>query len=870
MRGSMSKAVLLFAVALLLCIPLGLFHDSPAEGAASPRGEFLQDGAAVLGFDNETFQNLSFGISLPSNSTIRYASVDLEGLPVIGPKTGAACDFNSDTKDYVAYAGTYSKNAPGSAKPSAFQGNQLASGELGKIAFLDQTYSEQYAYSWNGEYGYHHFKFKVPLDIIDDINVIWAGYSGYYYKSGTYTYGGYGTASAYVWNNVSLAWEYVGNVTGAPKSVTKWFNGSDYVDDDGFVHVLSLTKSGWQYYSGYAYNNMDTDYVRVCATGNILLYPKDPLMDIGANGRVEWSLKTDEFSTQVTVQDSTLITELQSLVRNQPGRHTAIKFRFRSSEVGFLRVSNLTVWYNAPPWCRGIPDTYMLDEDTPAPKLIDLDRFFEDDSGTLRYELIYEEDAKKLDAELNSDGRSLDFRPAAKNWWGRLSFKVRATDADDAPLTRESNMFYVTVKPVNDPPVLATPARQLAVEKTPFRLTVTARDVDMELDPAEKLTFWDNSSLFDIDADTGAVAFTPRQDQVGVYAIQVGVTDAAGASDRRNFTLEIQDAEDPPAMGFIPDQEAVQDQPFRFKASASDPDIPYGDWVNFTDDCPLFVIGTANGLIEFTPTVKDIGKYYVTVTVTDKAGASDLRRFNLTVLNTIGNTDRPPSIEAVANQTAVEGQAFSLQLKASDPDIPRGDALAFSDDSALFEVDQTGRISFTPEFKDAGWSNVTVTVRDRDGLEAKTTFQLRVLSVNHAPVIVALNLADGSNHTTGAPIKLMAAATDLDGDGLNFSWKEGGIILGHGDELTVSFEESRTYFITLAVSDGNLETTREVSLVVLDPPLKKGLFGTQGAPGFEGRSWCWPWRERSLRRCGGDGVKRHPAPLQKTFIPLAS
>jgi hypothetical protein len=101
-------------------------------------------------------------------------------------------------------------------------------------------------------------------------------------------------------------------------------------------------------------------------------------------------------------------------------------------------------------------------------------------------------------------------------------------------------------------------------------------------------------------------------------------------------------------------------------------------------------------------------------------------------------------------------------------------------------------------------------------------------------VIVALNPADGSNFTTGAPIKLMAAATDLDGDGLNFSWKEGGIILGHGDELTVSFEESRTYFITLTVSDGNLETTREVSLVVLDPPVKKGLFGTQGAPGFEG------------------------------------
>lgn len=835
MKVAMNRLVFSSAMALLLCIPLSLFQGAPAEGAASPRGEFVQEQAAVLEFDNETLQNGSFNFSLPSNSTIHSASVDLEGLPIVGPTMTVTCDFNSDTKDYVAYAGVYSKNVPGTAKPASFQGNQLQSSEVGKISFLDQTYSEQYAYSWNGEYGYHHFKFKLPLDLVDNITVTWAGYAGYYYNYGNgYYYGGYGTASAYVWNNVSLEWEYVGNVSGAPKSVTKWFNGSDYVDGAGFVHVLSLTKSGWQYYSGYAYNNMDTDYIRVCATGNVLLYPKDPLMDIGANGRVEWSCKTDEFIGQVTVTDSSLITELQSLVKNGAGRYSLIKFRFRSSAVGFIKISNFTVAYNAPPWCRGVPDSYILDEDTPAARLIDLDRFFEDDQGRLLYEIIYEEDIKKLDAELNSDGHSLDFKPVARNWWGKMSFRVRATDSEDVPLTRESNTFSVTVRAVNDPPVLQTPPRQVAVEKTPFRLTISARDVDMELDTEEKLTYWDNSSLFEVDPATGVIAFTPRQDQVGSYNIQVGVTDAAGASDRRNFTLEITDAEDPPVMGFIPDLEATQDQPFAFKATAADPDIPYGDWINFTDDCPLFVIGTASGLMGFTPTVKDIGRYVVTVTVADKAGLSDSRRFNLTVLNTIGNTDRPPAMEAIAAQTAVEGQAFSLQVKASDPDIPKGDTLVFSDDSPLFEIDPTGKIAFTAQFKDAGSYNVTVTATDRDGLSASAVFQLKVLSVNHAPVIVAMNPADGQNFTTGSRIELKAAATDLDGDGLNYTWKEGGVVLGYGDELPVSFSESRTYFITLSVSDGNLETSQELSVVVLDPPVKKGLFGTSSTPGFEG------------------------------------
>ena len=831
---SVSRLVISVTVAVLFCIPVALLEDAPAEGAASARGEFFQVHPVQLEFDNVTLTNGSFNFSLPSNSTIHSASVDLEGRPIVGPDTMVSCDFNSDSKDYVAYAGTYSKNVPGTAKPSSFQGNQLTSGELGKVAFLDQTYSEQYAYSWNGEYGYHHFKFKVPLDMVDNLTESWAGYAGYYYKSGSYTYGGYGTASAYLWNNVSLAWEYIGNVSGGPRSVSKWFNGSDYIDGAGYAHVLSLTKSGWTYYSGYAYNNMDTDYVLVCATGNVLLYPKDPLMDIGANGRVEWSLKEEKFNYFISVSDSTLAAELQTLVKNAPGRYTLIKFRFRSSAIGLLNITNFTVAYNAPPWCRGVPDTYILDEDTPAPGLINLDNYYEDDQGRLQYEIIYEEDVRKIDAELASDGHSLDFKPMTKNWWGKMQFRVRATDPEDVPLTRESNTFTVTVRPVNDPPVLAQPPRQVAVEKTPFRMTVNARDVDTDLDPNEKLTFSDNTTLFEIDPSTGVIAFTPRQDQVGSHSIQVAVLDQAGTTDRRNFTLDIQDADDPPVLGPIPDLVATQGQPFTFRASASDPDLPYGDWLNFTDDCGLFVIGPTTGLIDFLPAVKDVGTYRVTVTVVDSDGLSSTRTFALTVLNTIGNLDRPPAIEAIANQTAVEGQPFSLSVRASDPDTGAGDTLSFTDDCALFDIDTSGRMAFTPQYQDAGAYNVTVTVRDRDGLSAETMFRLSVLSVNHPPVITGLSPPDGANFTTASSIALKAAATDLDGDPLNYSWKEGGLLLGHGEELSVSFEESRTYFITLTVSDGNLEATQEVSVVVLDPPVKQGILGTSATPGFEG------------------------------------
>jgi hypothetical protein len=60
-----------------------------------------------------------------------------------------------------------------------------------------------------------------------------------------------------------------------------------------------------------------------------------------------------------------------------------------------------------------------------------------------------------------------------------------------------------------------------------------------------------------------------------------------------------------------------------------------------------------------------------------------------------------------------------------------------------------------------------------------------------------------------------------------------GVLPGHRAELSVSFDESRTRLNTLAVPDGNLEASQETSVVVLDPPVKKGFLGTPATPGFE-------------------------------------
>ncbi len=73
--------------------------------------------------------------------------------------------------------------------------------------------------------------------------------------------------------------------------------------------------------------------------------------------------------------------------------------------------------------------------------------------------------------------------------------------------------------------------------------------------------------------------------------------------------------------------------------------------------------------------------------------------------------NNPPSITSIADQTATVGTAFSYQVVASDANSDA--VLSYSDNSNLFNITQTGLISFTPS--SAGTHNIEITVDDGSG-----------------------------------------------------------------------------------------------------------------------------------------------------------
>ena len=122
-----------------------------------------------------------------------------------------------------------------------------------------------------------------------------------------------------------------------------------------------------------------------------------------------------------------------------------------------------------------------------------------------------------------------------------------------------------------------------------------------------------------------------------------------------------------------------------------------GDALTFSAKLPAGLsIDAHTGVISGTPTDSDFGNNPVTVTATDAHGKAISESFHLAV------GDSGPTATAIADQSANEGQAFSLNVSSHFAAPAAGDALTFSATlpAGLSINAHTGVISGTPTDSD--------------------------------------------------------------------------------------------------------------------------------------------------------------------------
>jgi len=142
-----------------------------------------------------------------------------------------------------------------------------------ELAKLNSSDNERASYS-DELYEFHRFKFKIdePVSKITQIFVLHEGYG---------TYNGH---TLYIWNYTDSKWEEVDTTTvGTPdQTLSKTFTSdfSDYIDEDGYLHLLAMTNEYVE-----PTTTIYTDYVEVEITLRIdriesdWEYPAPPTID---------------------------------------------------------------------------------------------------------------------------------------------------------------------------------------------------------------------------------------------------------------------------------------------------------------------------------------------------------------------------------------------------------------------------------------------------------------------------------------------------------------------------------------------------------------------------------------------------------------
>ena len=152
-------------------------------------------------------------------------------------------------------------------------------------------------------------------------------------------------------------------------------------------------------------------------------------------------------------------------------------------------------------------------------------------------------------------------------------------------------------------------------------------------------------------------------------------------------------------FNFTPPSNTNEDVAFSLQLSATDPDALNGvATLTYSEvTLPSWLSLSATGLLQGTPTNDNVGTHNIVVRVTDEAGVSAEKNFNLTV----NNVNDPPSLEEIP----VNQDTFSYQLTASDIDADVvNETLTYTglNIPSWLTVSSSGLLTGTPSNDDVG------------------------------------------------------------------------------------------------------------------------------------------------------------------------
>ncbi len=313
--------------------------------------------------------------------------------------------------------------------------------------------------------------------------------------------------------------------------------------------------------------------------------------------------------------------------------------------------------------------------------------------------------------------------------------------------------FTITVLEVNEPPVISGEPATAVTEGAQYSFAPAA--IDPEGD-ALVYSISGNPEWLTIDTVTGVVSGTPVFTGTELKAeyvfadIVVTVTETGTeelfSASLPAFAITVTVNNRAPVIANEPVKQIQENQLYSYSLGATDANN--GDVLSYTiTNTPIWATFDAQyGVLSGTPASADIGETdMITIVVSDSAGLTAETQFTIKVVD----VNDPPVISAAAVATATEGELYSFNVEANDPEK---NALVYSiaGNPSWLTIDaNTGVVTGTPAY-DAEtypvtyvYENIVVKVTEKDTAEK--------LSASLAPFTITVTVKNRAPKITNAP-----------------------------------------------------------------------------------------------------------------------
>jgi hypothetical protein len=400
----------------------------------------------------------------------------------------------------------------------------------------------------------------------------------------------------------------------------------------------------------------------------------------------------------------------------------------------------------------------------------------------------------------------------------------------------DTQTFSITVDDTNRAPELTVEDDTVTAGET-STLEFLATDADSDALTFSSPDLPTAATLTDNGDGTADFEWVTTEDDIGEWDITIEVSDGTVTTSDSFVVTVVEDGtvteNTAPELTLPEDVTITEGETITETIEATDSD---GDTLSFTEpaDLPEGATFTDNGdgtaTFEWTTEVGDAKEYQITFEVSDTTD-STTDVWTITVEKADSETNSDPVIDAIEDQTVIEGDTLEFDFEVSDADgdsltvevdgSPEGVALTDNQDGTYTFILQTevGDATTHPE------EIVTITADDGNDGTDSVSFTIYVLTEevgeNNAPTLTADS--ESVTVTEGDDVKVYLTAYDLDGDELEITatdLPEGAIFTVKSDGLSATLWWETTtgdageYQVTITADDGITSTDLGIKITV--------------------------------------------------------